>query len=42
MLDYVGKDLANNNPRCVIAMKKSNCEPWTIILQEKIRGKDGY
>jgi hypothetical protein len=27
MLDYVGKDLANNNPRCVIAVKKSNCEP---------------
>jgi len=41
MLDYVGKDFANNKPRCLIISKKKNCKPWTIILQEKIGDGDG-
>ncbi len=27
MLDYVGKDFANNKPRCLIILKRNNCKP---------------
>jgi hypothetical protein len=41
MLDCVRRDFANNKPKCLNALKKSNCEPWTIILQKNIKIEDG-
>jgi hypothetical protein len=41
MLDCVKRDFANNKPKCLNILKKSNCESWTIILQKNIRGRDG-
>jgi hypothetical protein len=42
MSDYVGKNITSNKPRCLIALKRSNYDPWIDILQEKTRGKDGW
>jgi len=27
MLECVGKDFANNKPRCLIILKRNNCKP---------------
>jgi hypothetical protein len=41
MFDCVGNFFANNKPRCLIILKRNNCKPWIVILQEKIGSGDG-